>query len=379
MTNTPSNIDIADQIIQLIVQEEPVSLIIRARIIQVSEETLNELGYETLIGGNITNSTGNVFLSGGTVPGEANALNGLAPLSSSLRSGTQAITDTSIDALLSTGDSGFGLSSIPAPGILSATYIDRASVGLLLRGLQQKKGFDIAASPSVVTRPGQRATFRQLREFIYPTEYEPPEIPSSTGGFFDGDDDDDVDGGIGLGQGITPITPATPTAFEMREVGVVLEAEGTISADRNYINLTVVPSITEFEGFVNYGTPITGSATDVNFSITGNLFDPSLPLFAGFTSNTISGVITDNQILQPIFSVVRANTNLTIANGGTIAIGGLLSTRVEKVDDSVPILGDLPLIGRFFQSEAERTSRQAVVILVSAEAVDPTGRRVGNQ
>ncbi len=376
MKNTPANIDIADQIIQLIIQEEPVSLIVRARIIQVSEETLNELGYETLIGGNINNSAGNVFLSGGTIPGQANPTNGISPISGGLRSGTQAIVDTGIESLLTAGESGFGASSTPAPGILSASYVDNASVGLLLRGLQQKKGFDIAASPSVVTRPGQRAVFRQIREFIYPTEYEPPEIPTSTGGGL-GNNGLGVGVGLGLSQGITPITPSTPTAFEMREVGVVLEAEGTISADRNYINLTIVPSITEFEGFVNYGTPITGSSTTNTFGAF-NFLNPNF-LFNPITSSTVSGVITDNQILQPVFSVVKANTSLTIANGGTVAIGGLLSSRSQPVEDSVPILGDLPLIGRFFQSEAERTTRQAVVILVSAEAVDPTGRRVGSQ
>ena len=40
---------------------------------------------------------------------------------------------------------------------------------------------DRLCAASVITRPGERAVIRQVREFIYPTEYDPPEIPTTIG------------------------------------------------------------------------------------------------------------------------------------------------------------------------------------------------------
>ena len=48
---------------------------------------------------------------------------------------------------------------------------------MIMRGLAQKKGADIMTAPSVLARSGEKATIEVIREFIYPTEYEPPELP----------------------------------------------------------------------------------------------------------------------------------------------------------------------------------------------------------
>jgi general secretion pathway protein D len=84
--------------------------------------------------------------------------------------------------------------------------------------------------------------------------------------------------------------------------------------------------------------------------------------------------ISPNQILMPVFSVMRTETNLTIADGSTLVIGGMLQEKVQKVQDKTKILGDLPIVGRMFQSEAYAPVRTAVVFLVTVKVVDPTGK-----
>ena len=114
--------------------------------------------------------------------------------------------------------------------------------------------------------------------------------------------------------------------------------------------------IVDFEGFVNYGTPLTQAVID---PVTGLI----VPI-----------VTSPNQILQPIFRIIRTDTNVTIQDGHTVVIGGLVQQRIETVNDKVPILGDLPLLGRLFQSNGVRSSKRVVLIFVKAELVDPTGR-----
>jgi general secretion pathway protein D len=68
------------------------------------------------------------------------------------------------------------------------------------------------------------------------------------------------------------------------------------------------------------------------------------------------------------------NTALTIYDGYTVAIGGLLREDVQNVEDKVPILGDIPWIGRLFQTKAEQRIKSNLVIFVTAQIIDPTGR-----
>ena len=47
---------------------------------------------------------------------------------------------------------------------------------------------------------------------------------------------------------------------------------------------------------------------------------------------------------------------------------------VQIVEDKVPILGDIPLIGRLFQSEGENRIKSNLIIFVTAQIIDATGR-----
>jgi general secretion pathway protein D len=243
-------------------------------------------------------------------------------------------------------------------------------VKMIMRGLSQKKGTDLMTAPSVTAKSGQKATIEIIREFIYPTEYEPPEIPNSVGG---GNDQGGGIGGGGGGGGTIPVTPATPTAFETRNTGVTLEIEPTIGENDFVIDLRFVPEIVEFEGFINYGSPI---QTSVTTSIFGDIVDPITGLITqgviGSEPNTVT--LTENRIEMPVFSVRRVNTALTIYDGYTVAVGGLMREDVQNVEDKVPILGDIPIIGRLFQSKGENRIKSNLIIFVTAQIIDATGR-----
>jgi general secretion pathway protein D len=152
-----------------------------------------------------------------------------------------------------------------------------------------------------------------------------------------------------------PVTPATPTAFETRNTGVTLEIEPTIGENDFMIDLRFVPEIVEFEGFINYGSPIQTGGTDL-------------------LGNPVQITLTENRIEMPVFSSRRVNTALTIYDGYTVAIGGLIAESVQNVEDKVPILGDIPFVGRLFQTKAENHIKSNLVIFVTAQIIDATGR-----
>ena len=49
---------------------------------------------------------------------------------------------------------------------------------------------------------------------------------------------------------------------------------------------------------------------------------------------------------------------------------------IQNVEDKIPILGDLPLIGRLFQSKSENHIKSNLIIFVSARIIDATGRPI---
>jgi len=373
VTNTPSELDKIEQLIDAMTDLQPKQVKITTKFVEISQENSDELGFDWIItpfglsansvfgsGGTIGNGqsrTNQDFINpvnGVSIPGiPANPGQNVSNISTGgIRSGDGAINRNNIDAILNNPTRTAQSASV-APGILGLTGLfSDGQVQMIMRGLAQKKGTDLMSAPSVTARSGQKATIEIIREFIYPTEYEPPELPNTvgaTGG---------VGGGGALGGGgggLFPVTPATPTAFETRNTGVTLEIEPTIADNNFVIDLRFAPEIVEFEGFINYGSPIQSPASD---------------LFG----NPVTVTITENRIEMPVFSARRVNTALTIFDGYTVAVGGLMREDVQNVEDKVPILGDIPWIGRLFQSKAENRIKSNLIIFVTAQIIDATGR-----
>lgn len=345
--NTETNLNIIEDYLRLIRKQESVQVVVNFTIIDISQTNLEELGFDWLLGQNNI-SGGNLFLGGGS-PGNGQQIDPVGslptevdPVTSGNRTGDAMFSNNAIDSLIQ-GQRDFGQSSTPSPGVLQVTgQINNSVFQSIMRGLDQKKDDSKVFTPSLVVRSGERARLYSGNEMMYPTEYEPPELPNNVGNR--------------VGGSAFPVTPSTPTAFETRELGFVFEIEPTISEDRNYIELRLNPTYSQFDGFIDYGSPINSITTD--------------PL----TGFPITTPITRNSILQPVFSTIRLNTSVTLADGATMVVGGLHQARIEKVDDKVPVLGDLPFVGRFFHSEGYKPSKRAMIMFVNAKLVDPTGK-----
>ena len=131
----------------------------------------------------------------------------------------------------------------------------------------------------------------------------------------------------------------------------------TIAENKYIIDLSFKPSIVEFEGFVNYGSPIQSTGV-------------------GSDGKPMSLTLTENRIEQPIFSKRSVETSLFIYDGHTVAIGGLITENVQTVEDKVPIFGDLPLVGRFFRSNSDNHIKKNLMIFVTGQIIDATGQPV---
>lgn len=364
--NTEDNLELVDALVEQANVSGPKQVEIEAKFVEINQTNLKELGFDWLLGQfNIGNER--VFGGGGTAgthppinPADFpfvtpnNVPVGQFPVTGGNRSGNLAISANAIDSLL------FGVNgaSALAPGIfgLSGVFTD-PQFQVVIRALNQKKGIDLLSAPRVTTKSGQRAVIEIVREFRYPTQFTEPKVP------------DLQRGGSGSGTNITlPIVgPSTPSNFETRNTGVTLEVEPVVGPDGVTIDLNLVPQVVEFEGFINYGSPI-------------STVNPALLGILGIPGNLIgtqqSVVLTDNVINQPIFSSRKVTTSVSVYDGQTVVLGGLMREDVQKTEDRTPIIGDIPLVGRLFRSNSEQHIKRNLVIFVTAHLVTPGGLRV---
>jgi general secretion pathway protein D len=59
-----------------------------------------------------------------------------------------------------------------------------------------------------------------------------------------------------------------------------------------------------------------------------------------------------------------------------VVLGGLIAENVTKSKDKVPVLGDIPLLGRLFRSERSTSEKRNLVVFVTPKLIDPAGNRV---
>lgn len=365
MRNTLEQLDNAESIIDSMFQTTVKQVFITTKFVEVSQRNTDELGFDTLIGAFNLGSSG-VYGAGGT-SGTASPTNtgdysiispngtivGQNPISRGLRFGADALSRNAIDSLI-TGGTATGASTVsPAAFALAGVFTD-PQFQIMMRALSQKKGVDLMTAPSVIVRGGQKSKIEVIREFPYPTEFDPPQIPQTFGG-------STSLGGVGGGGaqqgGSFPVTPTTPQSFEFKNTGVTMEVEATVAEDGYTIDLNLAPEVIEFEGFINYGSPI--QTTGIN------ALGQSEPV-----------VLTDNRILQPVFATRKLATQVLIWDRQTVGIGGLIREDVQSVEDKVPIFGDIPILGRLFRTKSDEHFKRNLMIYVTGTLIDPAGQAI---
>jgi general secretion pathway protein D len=358
--NTDEQLITIDNIVQAARDSGTKMVQISVKIVSVESVAMKQAGLDWLLGQGSIASSARTFFSGGTSGNSAVPVSsanfpingpggpvGTHPVTAGLRTGDLGESD-GIDNVINRASAPPGNQQAPGVFAIAGVFTD-PQFQVVLRALSQTKGSDVLSDSHVVVKPGQIAKIEQVREFIYPTEYDPPEIPNSFNVL--------QNGGLNIsGQDpVFPATPATPTAFETRRVGKMLEVEPTVAADNRTVSLNVLLDFTDFSGFINYGTPITNSA---------------------FLVNGQPSVVTPNEILMPVFDAIKETTNVAVWDGQTVAIGGFHGESITDSEDKIPYIGDLPVLGRAFRSSTSQSNKRALTIFVTVRLIDPGGNPI---
>ncbi len=336
VANTVENLEIFERILaQLNVVPNQVE--IEARFVEVGQNDLEELGLKWILTDNyeFAQKTGTAPIGGlERMQVDADSEGFTKGTRSWAVNGTTGSIDPVSAVTLGAGESILG-------NILSiSSILTNPQLSVVLQALSQKGGADLLSAPRVTTKTGVNAQIQVVKEIIYPTEFEvtQPTVQSQ-------------------GDLVTPPT-VTPGSFETREVGVILNVTPTVGPDGYTIDLTMVPEVAELVDWIQYGSEITveTGATDTTGGRQSRTYRFNIP--------------------QPVFSSRNVTTSIVIWDGQTVVMGGLMRESMVTIDDKIPILGDIPVLGRLFRSKGEKSEKQNLLIFVTARLVDPAGKPI---
>ena len=210
--------------------------------------------------------------------------------------------------------------------IITHTDSDGATYGATVHALDLADDVNMLSCPRITTQNGEEATIRMTTEVYYPDSWTEPNLISGTLMF--------------------GYVASMPEFSDPTEEGVRLTVTPTVDPDKYTITLDMIPIVQKRVGWTDYS------------------YDQPVPDTTRLVPNTVR---------MPIIEARTVTTQVTIYDGETIVMGGIMSDSIISHDDRWPILGDLPLVGRFFRSTSTTSEKKNLLIFTTPRLVNPNG------
>ncbi|EEF61499.1 type II and III secretion system protein [Pedosphaera parvula] len=344
------DLDIIEKAIQTL-NVAPPQINIKAKFIEITQNDSKALGFDWFLG-NFLLGGGKLGAQGGTAPSFAGAPStanpsGVFPGSpatidpvTGLGSLPTTIPPSTSDQLITGGlRNTAGTATVPTIATVTGLLTD-PQFRVAIRALEQRDGVDLLTAPDVTTESGRQAQIQAI------------DIQTIVTGQQFGQGANGANAASGVGSTVIQNT-ATTSQYTTQTLpfGPVLDVIPYVSADEFSVQMTIIPTVTEF---VQYDPP--------------GPFVPQASAIAGGTS--VVGALP-----LPHFRMRQVTTSVTVWDSQTVVLGGLITDSVTKIKDQVPLLGDMPFVGRLFRSESSQKTKKNLVIFVTPTIINPDGSR----
>ncbi|MBO7543054.1 hypothetical protein J6T93_04000 [bacterium] len=340
--NTIKNLELIDSYLKNLDESgDQVQVEIQARFVEISDQDLNEISFGMKLKSpwkviSAHNKNGNALVANPT-----DFTGALRRYSKGTRNSRYADRLKSMMNMVGVGAVGKNQISDEVIGFFTNALTD-PEVGLIFNAIDNKTNADVLSAPSVTTVSGQpRVTIKQITEVMYPedyTVYKPAIIYSNA-------------------QSFSLLNPtATPDVSAMPGYATV---ESTLKEDVG-IELQVSPIVADDKRTVSM---------DITCKTSTEIEPRIVSVYVGNEALNVDPIELD----IPRFKFSEVKTQVVVADGETVVLGGMVTETLRKYKDKVPFLGDLPLIGRFFRAEGSYNEKKHLLIFVKTNIITPTG------
>jgi len=311
--NTPQNLLLTEEIVRA-VDRNPPQVLIEARFVETTISDLSELGFKW-------EALQDIKIGGGTVEAgkivdfdwyqnTVDIINPLAPVGAFSFDKTAQTRPTADQMNLS------------LKGTLNGNELKAVLHALEISG----KG-EMLSVPRVTTINNNPAKLRSGSDFYYYKQFKAQAFTL-------------LDANNKAYNASALMPDGEPT---LEELGITLVAVPSVGADMKTINLLLMPTISEFKGFESY--------------------------FAGAGAAAVQQV----EVKLPKFSRQEIQTKVVVESGQTVAMGGLINKVRQTTEHRVPLLGDIPLLGRLFRQKSNTEEVRNLIIFVTATVISERG------
>jgi type IV pilus assembly protein PilQ len=195
------------------------------------------------------------------------------------------------------------------------------------------------------------------------------------------------------------ITRATSAVFSADEFKLIVSALKTLNDTKLVSNPTVV-TLNNSEASINIGEefPVpnyTYNQERGSFEVSGFVYKPIGVILkvtpqvnsAGFIKLAVEPEVSSRSgtvnfggasgAAIPIIGVRKTRTQVSLKDGFTLGIGGLVESSKINDQSKVPVLGDIPGLGRLFRSDTKNSTTRNLIVFITARTVKPDGASVG--
>jgi type II secretory pathway component GspD/PulD (secretin) len=222
---------------------------------------------------------------------------------------------------------------------LSAIMIGATQLSAILTAVERNQRATTISETSVTTYNGVRGYSLFGRTYSYIGDYAV---------------------GPGAGGGGNGVSPGADPHITSIMLGGLIDVKPYVSADRKYVTMEMTSSLATLEGVLQEGIRF-----QRNFQVG---FDPNAN---GGMGAPINQQVTENLVLElPTVLLDKVRTNVMIPDGGTLMVGGFSHHMEQSTAARIPVLGDIPFLGRLFGQRGRYSQRKRLMLLVSVHIID---------
>ncbi|MDR3403739.1 MAG: hypothetical protein P4L99_14670 [Chthoniobacter sp.] len=309
--NTQDQLDLVDTIIHEGQGSGPVSVEIECQFVEIPEDDLKELKFDSFLNQFNTPMGKNAFISGGNV-------------------GSLVITPETLKKL-----------EFQFPTKESFRVFTDPQIQTVWRALHQKKGVNMLSAPKMTVKSGQSMALDVIRALHHPLEDTPPQIPAAL---------------LSLAPPESRAALPGRPGEENRELDVALEVEPVVGPDGYTIDLNLSRQVMDCENDIGHGSPVVAT-----------IADPA-------TGALVRRILTPRLHPVPVFSTRKETQMVSVYDGSTVVLDGLLRKDTpERVKDEDFFLGGVPFLIPPFPSSPDDHIPRRLFIFVTARLVNASG------
>jgi type IV pilus assembly protein PilQ len=161
------------------------------------------------------------------------------------------------------------------------------------------------------------------------------------------------------------------SALEDSGFGEIVSQPKVITGDKQQASIENGTQIPYQEASASGATTTAFKEAVLKLDVTPQITpDDNIIMTLKINQDSLGKVVAQSNV--PTIDVTELNTQVLVADGQTVVLGGIFQTNKVKGVSKVPLLGDVPVVGRLFRRNKDSDTKRELIIFITPRIMSPT-------